>query len=60
MVEFSNNINGVKIIGNNGTLTFNFVTNDMIFAAPSMYINNNGLYGNIIFNDNNNKSIIIN
>ncbi len=50
MVEFSNNNDGVKIIGNNGifidknitnyngTLTFNFFNNDMIFTSPSVYI----------------------
>ncbi len=44
----------------NGTLAFHFLDNDMVFTSPSVYIMNDGIDCNIIFDDNsNNNSIII-
>ena len=73
-LKLYDNINGINIIGyngiyidknitnNNGTLTFKFINNNIIFTSPSVYIYNNGIYGNIIFitSEISPKSIIIN
>eukprot|EP01083_Nonionella_stella_P203089 741339_1 len=65
IVEFSQNTDGIKIVGYagiyidknitnfNGTLTFEFVNNEMRLTSPSVYIRNKN---NIIFDGN---SIII-
>ena len=61
IVECSQNTNGINIIGYNGIyidknitnyngiLTFNFIENNLKFGSSSVYIRNNGIYGNIIF-----------